>query len=450
MFKRILLNIHKVLKEKSKISVSFLGYNISLSPFFTLIVRGSGAILGFIANILVGRLLGAGGAGFYFLFISWKNFFGNMIGLGFPPYLMRTVSKYAGLKRTKDIYRIVITSIIYISMLGLILFSIGYLFRDYLASIILSDNNLGYLLIFSLIGGTFFILIRVLVESIKSLRKANTALFIEYNIIPFFLVIILGYLLIFNVTSGVEWILFIYLSLLVLTFGIALITFVIFSKNKLRFQFKFKKIEEKRSLFVFWLLNLVNVFGASLPFIFLPHLVDAADIGIFGASQRLVAIASTILVALGSIFGPRFARNYSAGDLGLLKKNLIYSQFYSGISYLPIFLIFFFIPGFTLGLFGEEFVIGSNILIVMAFGQLINASTGSVGFFLNMINLERISLIINFISIIAMAILLYVLGRSYGLLGIAMAYAGVLSIKNLSLLAYSFYAINSKINIQTK
>ncbi len=56
----------------------------------------------------------------------------------------------------------------------------------------------------------------------------------------------------------------------------------------------------------------------------------------------------------------------------------------------PVLLLLIVFPGFIMGIFGQQFVRGWGVLAVLAIGQFINVSTGSVGFLLIMCGEERV------------------------------------------------------------
>ena len=158
---------------------------------------------------------------------------------------------------------------------------------------------------------------------------------------------------------------------------------------------------------------------------------------------RYIALASIILVTLASIFGPRFARDYANRDASALIAGLKQSQLLSVLVFLPILLVFTFFSEQVLGLFGEEFKAGKEILFILVVGQLLNAATGLVGFMMNMIHQEKQEFYIQLATTILLLVMIYLLGSLYGVIGVAIAYAIAIVFKNLASLIFSLYHLNA-------
>jgi len=84
-----------------------------------------------------------------------------------------------------------------------------------------------------------------------------------------------------------------------------------------------------------------------------------------------------------------------------------------------------------MGLFGDEFIVAGNLLVIMAIGQFINVATGSVGYLLNMSGHERDFRRVTFFSGPLTVILSFILIDQYGVLGAAIATAVGLSLQNI-------------------
>jgi O-antigen/teichoic acid export membrane protein len=198
-----------------------------------------------------------------------------------------------------------------------------------------------------------------------------------------------------------------------------------------------------RGLPHFWGGGLLNMWLMNMPILLLPQFASAADIGIFGVAYRLILLGTTILVTLASIFGPRFARDYANGDVTGLKQGLRQSQILSLIIYSPMLIAFTFFAEPVLGLFGDEFIAGKELLWIMVAGQLLNTATGLVGFMMNMIHREKQEFYIQLVVTIFVFVLILILGEMYGVMGVAIAYATGVVVKNLSSLVFTQFYLNT-------
>jgi O-antigen/teichoic acid export membrane protein len=169
---------------------------------------------------------------------------------------------------------------------------------------------------------------------------------------------------------------------------------------------------------------------AGVPYLLLPGVASRHDVGVYGAADRLTSVAVLIVVAVNSIYAPRFAAANHNGQGKVLRRLLAASQAYGTASYVPLLGLFVVGGQWTLRLFGGDFAAGTQVLTILAFAQLVNAGTGGVAYFNYMTGGEGFEV---WWSIAALALLLAgsaVMGESYGALGVATAVAVVTSVKN--------------------
>lgn len=157
----------------------------------------------------------------------------------------------------------------------------------------------------------------------------------------------------------------------------------------------------------------------------------SAEVGIFNVASRTAMLTSSILIAVNSIAAPKFAELHRQKDteaLACLAKNSVKLLV---LASLPIFLTFFLFPRWIMGLFGSAFAEHSGLLVVLAVGQLVNISTGSVGILLTMSGNER--LVRNNVAFVALLniSLILALVPHHGIVGAGLATAISLIAQNL-------------------
>ncbi len=195
-----------------------------------------------------------------------------------------------------------------------------------------------------------------------------------------------------------------------------------------------------RSILFIWFGMLLNILLMNLPVLIMPHMAETEEIGLFSAASRLVMLCTTILVSLSALFGPQFVKHNSQKNVKGIKKALRQSQWYSLFIYFPFYIIFILFSESILSVFGENFKEAKYILWILATAQLVNAATGLVGYCLIMINRERIEFYIQVVSVLIMLALIFILGNSNGVIGIATGYAVGIAIKNtISYMFCMFY-----------
>jgi O-antigen/teichoic acid export membrane protein len=124
--------------------------------------------------------------------------------------------------------------------------------------------------------------------------------------------------------------------------------------------------------------SFVNNWGSTF---LLGILGSSIDVGIYNIALRVSMLTKFPLLAVNSIAAPKFAEDSSLKSyqnmMRLSSKYIFYSS-------LPVVLIVLLFNKYILGVFGPEFVQGSNAVIILGVGQLIAALSGSVGHYLQM------------------------------------------------------------------
>ncbi|MFP5212359.1 MAG: oligosaccharide flippase family protein, partial [Acidobacteriota bacterium] len=109
-----------------------------------------------------------------------------------------------------------------------------------------------------------------------------------------------------------------------------------------------------------------------------------ADVGVFNLAARTALLTSVILVAINSIVAPKFAGLYRLGDMEALGKVARNSTKLMTFFAAPILLVFLIFPKLIMYIFGPSMVEHWPILVVLALGQFVCASSGSAGYLLMM------------------------------------------------------------------
>src|SRR5262249_5482394 len=98
---------------------------------------------------------------------------------------------------------------------------------------------------------------------------------------------------------------------------------------------------------------------------------------------------------------------------------------------LPITLVMWFFPAFVMSLFGKDFAEGIWLLRILAIGQFINVSTGSVGALLIMSGHEKDMKNIRIFNGILTVVLAFLLTPFFGAIGSAISSAIAMASFNL-------------------
>lgn len=161
-----------------------------------------------------------------------------------------------------------------------------------------------------------------------------------------------------------------------------------------------------------------------------------SNVGIYSVAIKIVTITRFSLQAVNSILAPKIAKNFAEGNVELYKKLILFSaklNFIISGSFIILILIF---NKTLLGFFGQEFVLGSKILILLCIGQIINSFSGPGGMVLQMIGKQVIYQNYVLGALVLNLMLTFILTPSYGGIGAATATVISLAFWNIGCAVY--------------
>jgi O-antigen/teichoic acid export membrane protein len=406
---------------------------VSIASVFA--TRGAGVAAQLVANTLLGNVLGADGVGRYYLYVSWSNVLAALQGLGLPALTLRTVAMGEPPHGTAS-RRFVRTALrigLYSSAAVGALLVLGV--RP-VAARLLPDVDSAFIVAFAALTALLFLRTRIQTAALKACNRREAAIALENTILPGLLAAGVGTAALAGLGLSAEGAIQIHVVAACAVMLVAHLLWSRVSRDGASSAAPAAQPErlEPRTVLPVWGSTLLTALMANLPFIVLPHVAGAADIGRFAIAARLVAFATVILQTLSSYFAPRFARARARGDLQGLARELRASQLYSMASYLPLLIGFALFPDPILALFGTEFPAARGLLRILAVGQAVNAATGLVGPFLIMVGRERILFAAQLCVVCGTAAAMLACGSAYSVTGAAWAYAVGLAALNLALL----------------
>lgn len=169
--------------------------------------------------------------------------------------------------------------------------------------------------------------------------------------------------------------------------------------------------------------------------IMLGILASAEDVGIYNAAATLAVQAALFLVSFNAIFAPTIAdlcHQHRMEELEALFKTT--TKWVFTLTF-PLVLAFVLVARPLMALFGPGFGAGAPVLISLGIAQLVNASTGTVGFMLIMTDRQKLELV-NSLALGGLNIALnFLLIPKYGVLGAGIATGISIALVNLARLA---------------
>ncbi|MBI2956491.1 MAG: oligosaccharide flippase family protein [Acidobacteria bacterium] len=176
------------------------------------------------------------------------------------------------------------------------------------------------------------------------------------------------------------------------------------------------------------LIGLINGWADTF---FLGIWYDTSQVGVYGIAVRLSAIMAALLVIANTAVAPKFAALYAQNEIAELRRLARRTALMASLMALPLLLLFWIFPRFILGLFGAEFQAGAVALMILAAGQFVNVAAGSVGNLLMMSGHEKEYRNLALVSAALSLLLNLLLIPRYGLVGAAVASATTRALMNI-------------------
>lgn len=350
----------------------------------TFILKIIGLALSYILIILITRNLGARGVGIYALSLAIAGVSYALGKLGVDNAILRFTAEFSAKNNYSLVKEIYLLSLKLLLPFGIILSVLMFLLSSFLSKSVFHKEHLSLSL--RVVSLSIFptILYSLNSEALRGLKRIKEYSFIQSVACYLFSIIILFIFLSFS--SHVLLPVFAYT---ISVFFVMVISFCLWI-NALRP--KLTAVTHDN----FYLRDLLSVsfpmfitsFSALImgwaDIIILGLFRPETDVGIYNVALRVALLPSFALIAVNSIAGPKFAEHHGKNDIESVKKMAQQSTKLIFVSSLPIIIILLAFPGYVLSLFGNDFISGKYVLIIVVIGQLVNCSCGSVALFLNM------------------------------------------------------------------
>lgn len=157
--------------------------------------------------------------------------------------------------------------------------------------------------------------------------------------------------------------------------------------------------------------------------LFLTAFATTAQVGLYAAADRTSAFVIMPILALNTIFSPMIAEYYVRAEYDQLASVARLVTKWSFSLSLPVFLCFCIFHDAILSIFSRGYTQASIALIILSFGNLVNAGTGATGSLLTMAGHTRVILANTVTTIIVNIGLALILVPRLNIVGAAIAAA---------------------------
>lgn len=393
------------------------------------LLRGMGAALAFALNVVIGRLLGAEGAGLYFLALSIVTIASVVTRFGLDLCLLRFVAAAAAIDdwaRVKGVYSLGMRLGAVSAFLAAVLI---VAFAPQLASYGFGQPDLGPVL--RVMGMATFGLTMMTLgsESLKGLKRIAASVAVAGIIFPLIALVLIWPLVDQFGASGAAAA---YAAGVTVSAAIGWGLWHWFVRERREAKPHFALAELWESSRALWVMQIVT--KAVMPWaalLILGFMAPPEEAGIFGAAARIAGLVTFLLLTVNTVISPKFGELHAkseVGELGRIARRFALLVFLAAS---PLLLILIFAGGFVMSIFGPDFVRGGTALAILAMGQAVSALCGSAGSLLIMtghVREVRTAALVGGASVVALS---FAFIPQYGLVGAAVATAVSVAAMNI-------------------
>lgn len=397
----------------------------------------TGMLLGYLFVYLISRKLGAEGIGYYYLMFNSLTVLGSIMCLGMNISVLRFVGQFNNPELQSRMHLLLNyftkLSLPLSIVVSIILFFGSGLLADWL------DKGEEYIIGMKLISIILplYTINLISVEFIRGLKKVQISELIRSVLTPFFMII--GSLVLLN--HGLDKITLLYMLL------ISISILAVFSRISILNELRRipKKDDNSFTINEFLKVSLpMMTTGVSITLLtFIPLFVidlyyTQKEVGVYMLAFRLAGVISLVLLIVNTMAAPKFAELYWAKKHDELQR--LISQSAKIMFWIALLISAVLILGskLILGFFGNEFLAGIPILLILAIGQFINAATGSVGALMFMSGYQKESRTIVVISLLIAIGMYFLLVPKYSILGAAYVSMSTSVIINVTMVIYYY------------
>ncbi len=401
-------------------------------------------ILGFLNQIILARLLGAGGFGEVVLAVTVVRISAQIAKFGMEETMMKFIPLYVDQNdpaRLRGTISFAIRFCLFFSIAFMLLILAA---SRFIAIDIFHAEGLLKLMPVIVIAIPAWVMRDVIAGILKGHKDALRALIPESLISPFFKIVVFLLLTLKGIAPLYAVIAFVAGEVL------AVIASVIFLQNKIRALKPVEKQCDKKEVLdvaytiIFTGMSILLYTQADIWI--LGMFTTTETVGIYGVAAKMVILVYFPMVAVGSVIPSLISSIHFSGDLQELRRVVRESTRWILSIAMPIILILLIEGKYILRYcYGSEFEAGYIVLVILTIGQMIKAGSGMVGALFQMTGEHKVYMKINIIFGILNIILNLVFVPRYGMLGAAAATSFCLAMVDI----ISIFVIHKRLSVLT-
>lgn len=377
-------------------------------------------ILGFFFTFIVARLMGAEIYGRFMYIFTFVSFFNTLATFGFSQGLVSYLPKLKEEDNIDKLRSLISFDFVFSFILSVIIISILIFNKNLIATNILNNSELADLLAWVSPILILNVFIRISSGVFRGSNSINTYIkghdFIG-PVVKLIFIIILYFIGLNFFGVLISYYLSLFFTLIYFLIKIYKSGYI----GKIDFKFKKTYIRHLKFSFPLLLTGLLGFFINKTDTFMIGYFISESDVGIYNIALKIGTMSNFSLVAFVTMFAPLISKLFHKGELNKLAN--IYKAITKWIlainlSFLSIILLF---NENILLLFGEEFLVGSTALVLVASGQTVNAAVGPAEQVNIMTGYPQYAFYNNLVTVFINVGLNYLLIPIYGISGAAIA-----------------------------
>lgn len=380
-----------------------------------LFLRGGGLLVGYLFTYFIAKEYGASVNGLVALAFSLLMFTSVFGRLGIDINLVKFYANPAYWKEEPGIfYRSLLKAFLVASFLSLIL----YFFRDFFVFTVFKKPQLEPYVFWICLTIPCWVVVLICSGLLRAKRLINWFAFLDTpGRFGFSLLILVGmWFFTEDPLSAIK-------AHFYGVFALAILALIVAIKGMGRISFKTSHNSWgvlKEGLPMMWS-GAMMIFLGWIDVFVLGIYESDENVGIYHVALKIAMLAGFALEGINAVLMPQIAKYYHEQNHIQYKKLIRFATHLS--FYITLFVVFIilFFGTWILSLFGEEFVVGNNVLILLLLGYFINASCGPTGLILQMTGYQKKYRDMVGAALMLNIVLNFLLTPLYGYIGAAVA-----------------------------
>ena len=371
-----------------------------------------------VTAVLLARLLGAEEYGMYTLAISVATIAASISVFGLDTAMIRYIAIQVTREDKAGIWGTIQVGVGTATLLSVLTGTVLYAFSYFIAQQFFHDPQLAPLIQLASVFIPLLAMSDVLAGVTRGFKRMDYPVIAQFVAQPIIrLVLILG-LAILGLNAWQA----------VITYGLADLSASIIMLYFLNKEFPLKRPlspakRDVKAILGFslpvWLSELMVKFQNNLQVLVLGSMNTIAGVGVFSVASQITSVSGQFSSSLNVSAKPVIAELHHQKDMKQMEHIYQTTNKWSLMVQLPVFLSLVLFSSQILSIFGEDFSTGATALVILAWSDLVNVTTGMGGIIIDMTGYTKLKLINSIIRLITYLGLSIVLIPRWGIVGAA-------------------------------